>query len=314
MSLSLLFPGQGSQFVGMAQELATSEPACRRTIDEADEILGFPLSELMAHGPAPVLTETRHAQPAILTHSVAVLRTLGESLGSPSMAAGHSLGEFSAHVAAGTLSFADALTAVRLRGELMFDTGSRRPGAMAAVLGMSGAQVRAALAPVSRGMCIPANYNSDIQVVISGDVEAVEEAMELLPKSGAKRVVRLPVSGAFHSPLMKPAAKGLAEALAGMEFRDPEFPVFSNVTASPVWDGQIARELLVEQLTSSVRWSQSVSAMLQAGATHFAELGPCDVLCGLNRRNARRVPCASLSTPADVEAWRGASLATAGVA
>ena len=300
MSLALLFPGQGSQHVGMGTELGLTEPAAQMTIAEADEALGFPITELMADGPAEVLTETRYAQPAILTHSVAVHRVFGPKLGRPLVAAGHSLGEFSAHVAAGTLSFADALLAVKRRGELMYSVGTERPGTMAAVIGLSDEALSLALTSVSSGICVCANFNSPGQVVISGDTGAVEEAMDLMRTAGARRVLRLPVSGAFHSPLMGPAARSLSLTLRGIEFRDPEFAVISNVTAAPVTNGDRARELLVDQLTSPVRWSESVTAMLAHGADTFRELGPGRVLCGLNRRIARGVGCASLGGPSNI--------------
>jgi [acyl-carrier-protein] S-malonyltransferase len=299
MSLALIFPGQGSQYVGMAAALARSEPAAAEVLRAADEALGFPLSALMAHGPEDELTATRNAQPALLTHSVAALRVLGDRLGEPGFAAGHSLGEFSAHVAAGTLAFEDALRAVRLRGDLMYAAGQARPGTMAAVLGLDDAAVEAVCARVDSGVCVPANFNSEGQVVVSGDVAGVEQAMELARQAGAKRVVPLNVSGAFHSPLMEPAAEGLRDHLASIEFHDPAFPVISNATAEPVTSGARARELLVEQLTSPVRWSASVSRMVEGGADRFLELGPGKVLATLNRRNARDARTTYAGEPED---------------
>jgi [acyl-carrier-protein] S-malonyltransferase len=305
MSLALLFPGQGSQEVGMGRELALAHAAARETFEEADEILGAPLSRITWEGPEEELTETRNAQPAILVHSVAVARVLGDGLSGASIAAGHSLGEFSAHVAAGTLPFEDALRAVRLRGELMSDAGRRRPGTMAAVLGLDDGRLEEVCRDASDGdvVVVPANHNSPGQVVISGDVAAVERAMAGAREAGAKRVVRLNVSGAFHSPLMEPAREGLRRGLEAVKFDRPRFPVVSNVTASPVTAGGDARELLVRQLTSAVRWSESVSAMLEAGADRFLELGPGSVLTGLNRRNARGVPTTAVGTPDGVEEW-----------
>lgn len=303
MSLALLFPGQGSQTVGMARALADAYPVAADTLAEADEILGFALSGLMAEGPEDELTATRNAQPAILVHSVAVLRVVEDRLGPVSFAAGHSLGEFSAHVAAGTLSFRDALEAVRLRGELMYASGQDRPGTMAAVLGLDDDALEAVCARVDAGVCVPANFNSAGQIVISGDVAGVEQGMEMAKEAGAKRVVPLNVSGAFHSPLMEPAARGLREKLEECGFSDPDVPVVSNVTARPVTDGDEARDLLVEQLTSPVRWAASVAAMVEAGVDRFVELGPGNVLCGLNRRNAKGLACASLGEPADLDAW-----------
>ena len=301
MTLALLFPGQGSQSVGMAKALADAYPVARETLDEADEILGFSLSALMSDGPDDVLTETRNAQPAILVHSVAVHRVLAERIGPVAMAAGHSLGEFSAHVAAGTFTFRDAVEVVRLRGELMFAAGGVRPGTMAALLGLSDADVEAVCARVDVGVCVPANFNSEGQVVISGDLEGVEKGMALAREAGAKRAIGLNVSGAFHSPLMAAAAVGLRERLDRVAFADPAFPVVSNVTGTFVTDGSEARDLLVRQLTAPVRWTDSVTAMVASGADRFMELGPGSVLCGLNRRNAKGVPCTSLGEPSDID-------------
>jgi [acyl-carrier-protein] S-malonyltransferase len=303
MSLALLFPGQGSQFVGMAGALIEAHDEARRTFEEAHDVLGFSLASIMTNGPEEELTATKNAQPAILTHSVAVLRILGDRVGEAVFAAGHSLGEFSAHVAAGTLSFADALDAVRLRGELMHEAGEERAGTMAAVLGLSEEDVEAALSGVTAGVCVPANFNSSGQVVISGDLAGVEEGSEACRQAGAKRVVPLDVSGAFHSPLMAPAAQELQAKLKSLDFADPAYPVISNVTARPVTDGGEARSLLVEQLTSPVRWADSVVTMTEAGVSRFVEVGPGSVLCGLNRRNARGVPCTSVGEPEDVQAF-----------
>jgi [acyl-carrier-protein] S-malonyltransferase len=302
MSLALIFPGQGSQHVGMATELARTEPAAARVLEIADEVLGFSLSALMSEGPEDELTATKNAQPALLTHSVAALRVLGDRLGTPAFAAGHSLGEYSAHVAAGTLTFEDALRAVRARGELMHAAGQERPGTMAAILGLDDAVVEDVCARVDDGVCVPANFNSAGQVVVSGDVAGVARAMEIAKETGAKRVVQLNVSGAFHSPLMQPAADGLRAHLEAIAFRDPTFPVISNATASPITEAPVARELLVEQLTSPVRWSASVTAMVSQGADRFLELGPGKVLSTLNRRNARGMVSGHAGEPDDFAA------------
>lgn len=299
MSLALIFPGQGSQHVGMAVALAQAEPRAADVLRQADEVLGFPLSRLMATGPEDELTATKNAQPALLAHSIAVLRVVEERVGPVSFAAGHSLGEFSAHVAAGTMSFEDALGAVRRRGELMFEAGERRPGAMAAVLGLDDAAIVDVCERVTAGVCVPANFNSAGQVVISGDVSGIEEGMALAKDAGAKKVVALKVSGAFHSPLMEPAAEGLSAHLDGLAFRDPTFPVISNATAHPITDGDAARELLVRQLTSPVRWHASVATMLDRGADRFFEIGPGKVLSTLNRRNATGMPSFPLGEPDD---------------
>lgn len=287
--------------MGMARALAEAYPAARETLAEADDVLGFSLSSLMAEGPGDELTATKNAQPALLTHSVAVLRVVQDRVGPVAVAAGHSLGEFSAHVAAGTLSFRDALEAVRLRGELMFSAGQERPGTMAAVLGLDDAALEDVCARVDEGICVPANFNSSGQIVISGDVAGVRQGMALASEAGAKRVLPLSVSGAFHSPLMEPAARGLRERLETLDFQDPAHPVVSNVTAQPVSSGPEARDLLVAQLTSPVRWAASVAAMVENGVDRFLELGPGSVLCGLNKRNARGVPCTSLGEPGDIE-------------
>ena len=305
MTLALLFPGQGSQVVGMGRALAETYSAAAAVLAEADEVLGLPLFRLMAQGPEEELTATKNAQPAILAHSVAVLRVLQDRLGPVAMAAGHSLGEFSALVAAGALSFRDALEVVRLRGEMMYAAGQLRPGTMAAVLGLEDEALEDACARVDAGICVPANFNSSGQIVVSGDLAGVEQGGALFIAAGAKRVVPLPVSGAFHSPLMEPAVRGLREKLELVSFRDPAFPVFSNVTAGPVTSGARARELLVAQLTSPVRWATSVAAMVAAGADRFLELGPGSVLCGLNKRNAKGFPCTSLGEPADIDSFQG---------
>ncbi|MDE3014070.1 MAG: ACP S-malonyltransferase [Gemmatimonadota bacterium] len=305
MTLALLFPGQGSQYIGMAGALADKQSAAAEVLARADETLGFSLSGLMRDGPEDALTVTKNAQPALLTHSVAALRVLGDRAGTPAFAAGHSLGEFSAHVAAGTLSFEDALRAVRLRGELMFEAGQARPGSMAAFLGLTDDDVRKVCARVPAGICVPANFNSPGQVVVSGDISGVEEAMSLAKEAGAKRSVQLKVSGAFHSPLMEPAASGLRVFLEGIEFADPKIPVVSNAAARPVTTGTEARELLVRQLTSPVRWAESIALMTNAGADRFLEVGAGKVLSTLNRRNARGASSIPLGEPDDFNALEG---------
>ena len=301
MSLALIFPGQGSQHVGMASELTAAEPVAAAVLEEADDVLGFGLSRLMAEGPEDELTATKNAQPALLTHSVAVLRTIADRLGPVAIAGGHSLGEFSAYVAAGTLSFGEALGAVRRRGELMYETGLERPGTMAALLGLDDQAVVELCAEVDAGTCVPANFNSAGQVVVSGDVAGVEQLMARAKEAGAKRVVRLNVTGAFHSPLMKPAAAGLEEYLNGLDFRDPAYPVVANATAEVVESGEAARALLIDQLTAPVRWSASVRTMLDAGVDRFLELGPGKVLSTLNRRNAKGVPSSAIGAPSDFD-------------
>ncbi len=284
----LLFPGQGSQAVGMGKELAERFAEAREVFEAADEALGFPLSKLMWEGPEDELTLTRNAQPALLAHSAAVwavLRGQGAEI-DVVCAAGHSLGEFSAWHAAGALDLADALRTVRRRGELMFESGRQRPGTMAAVLGLDDDIVEGVCREASTedSVVVPANFNSPGQVVVSGDVAAVERVTPLLVSAGAKKVQGLNVSGAFHSPLMAVAEEGLQSQLDTVTFRAPAFPVVSNVTASPVMETEEAARLLVEQLTSAVRWTASVRTMLQLGVTRFLEVGTGKVLTGMLKR------------------------------
>jgi [acyl-carrier-protein] S-malonyltransferase len=288
----------------MGRELAAAFPAARRVFEEADETLGHALSRVAWEGPAEELTATSNAQPAILTHSIAVYRVLEERLGDVAMAAGHSLGEFTAYVAAGALSFADGVRTVRRRGELMQQSGAERPGTMAALLGLDDEVVERLCreASTAGSECVPANYNAPGQLVISGDVAAIERALELAKAAGARRAVKLNVSGAFHSPLMRVAEGGLAEQLDSTQLRAPLFPVVSNVTAQSVTDPATAGRLLVEQLTSPVRWTASMRTMLDAGVTQFYELGPGSVLAGLLRRVDKAAPAQSIGTPADLEA------------
>jgi [acyl-carrier-protein] S-malonyltransferase len=291
----------------MGRELARAHPVAAQTFEEADDVLGFGISRLSWEGPEEELVLTKNAQPAMLTHSTAVYRVVTDRLGDVAIAAGHSLGEFSAHVAAGTLGFSDAVRTVRLRGELMYSAGRDRPGTMAAVLGLDDDVLVSVCerASAEAGTCVPANFNSRGQIVISGDLAGIERAMELASDEGAKRVVQLSVSGAFHSPLMTPAEEGLRQHLEKTEFRDPAFPVVANVTAEPVTSAAGARDLLIRQLTSPVRWSASVGHMVESGVDEFLELGPGSVLRGLNRRNAKGIRCCSLGEPDDLDDWQG---------
>ena len=305
--IGLLFPGQGSQAVGMGKDLAERFPAAREVFQAADEALGAPLTRLMWDGPADELTLTVNTQPALLTHSAAVWAVLrGQGL-DVVCAAGHSLGEFSAYHAAGSLSFADAVRTVRLRGELMFRSGQARPGTMAAVLGLDDDIVDGVCRQASEegSVVIAANFNAPGQVVISGDVAAVERAGPMLVSAGAKKVAPLNVSGAFHSPLMGVAEEELSSHLDAVDFRDPAFPVISNVTAAPVNDALEARTLLVQQLTSAVRWTHCVRAMLGLGVSQFIEVGTGKVLTGMLKRidpeaSGRGI---AVGSAADVEAF-----------
>ena len=303
MSLALLLPGQGAQHLGMGRTLAVAFPLARRTFEEADEILGMKLSRLMWAGPEEELVLTMNAQPAILTHSIAVLRLARARLGPVSMAAGHSLGEYSAHVAAGTLGFEEALRIVRLRGTLMGKAGHTRPGTMAAVLGLKDAGVERLCREASEAsgsVVVPANFNAPGQVVVSGDVDGIECVESLAKDRGARRVIRLVVSGAFHSPLMQEAEEGLKARLEAARFRRPHFPVYSNVDARPVDDPSDARDCLIRQLTRPVRWAESIRAMVADGAERFVEVGPGSVLSGLNRRNARGAESLSVGEHVDL--------------
>jgi [acyl-carrier-protein] S-malonyltransferase len=305
--IGLLFPGQGSQALGMARDLVTHVPEARLTFEEADDVLGFSLSRLCFEGPADELTLTKNAQPAILVHSVAAWRMV-EALGLPvQLAAGHSLGEFSAYVAAGAIGFADAVRTVRRRGELMFESGTQRPGTMAAVLGLDDEVLDGVCRDASTDseVVVAANYNAPGQIVISGDVAAVERAGVLAKEAGAKRVLPLNVSGAFHSPLMKVAEQGLREHLEGIDLQQPRFPVVSNVTAGPVTDAAEARRLLVEQLTSPVRWVASVRTMGEAGVNRYIELGPGNVLTGLLKRIGDGAEGKALGTVEQIETFKG---------
>ena len=288
----------------MGRDLAERYPRAREVFERADDALDLPLSRIMWEGPADELTATHNAQPAILTHSVAVHAVVAEALDGIGMAAGHSLGEFSAHVAAETVGFEDAVRAVRRRGELMFRSGEERPGTMAAVIGLDDdavTRVCREAAASANGACVPANFNSPGQVVISGDVAAVERGMELARAAGAKRALPLNVSGAFHSPLMEVAEAGLREHLESVPFSTPRYPVVSNVTAEPVSDADEAERLLVEQLTSPVRWTASMRTMREHGVSRFLELGPGRVLTGLLRRIDRAAESESLGTADQVE-------------
>ena len=300
----LLFPGQGAQNVGMGRDLAAAFPAARQTFEAIDSALGEPLTRVMWEGPEDRLQLTEHAQPAILAHSVAVLTVVGDRLGTVAAAAGHSLGEYSAYVASGALTAIEGAKLVRMRGELMRDAGERRPGAMTAVLGLATEAVERACRESSHEgeLAVPANLNTPDQTVISGDPPAVQRAGEACKAAGAKRVLPLKVSGAFHSPLMAPAIPGLRAALAEAHFHDPSFPVVANASAEPVRAAVDARRLLAEQLTEPVRWIECVRrlALLAPGA-RFLEVGPGAVLGGLLKRILPDSQHVALGTAAEVE-------------
>ena len=300
----VMCPGQGAQKVGMGKDLADRFPAARETFAAIDDALDTRLSRLMWEGPEDELTLTHNAQPAILAHSVAILAVVAERLGMPGAAAGHSLGEYSAHVASGTLSGVDAASLVRRRGELMLAAGEARPGAMAAVLGLATAEVETACDESSGpdGVAVPANLNAPDQTVISGDPAGVQRAGERCKARGAKRVIPLKVSGAFHSPLMAPAVDGLREALAEASFADPAFPVIANASGEAVRTGVDAKRLLADQLTAPVRWvaCMQAAAELVPNAT-FVEVGPGNVLSSLLKRIVPGARAITLGTADEVE-------------
>ena len=289
----------------MGKDLHDAFPAAREVFGAADDALGVSLSSLCFNGPADDLTLTHNAQPALLAHGAAVWAIVRERLATRSRAAaGHSLGEFTAYHAAGTLSLADALRLVRRRGELMYESGVRRPGAMAALLGDLKEPVESvcARATAEAGLVSPANYNSPGQVVISGEEAGVERAMVLAKEAGAKRAVRLNVSGAFHSALMESAADGLAEAVASTSFTNPRFPVYANVNGEPVTTADRAKQLLLQQLTRPVRWTDEVTAIASRyPAAMYVEMGPGSVLTGLVKKIAPSVRTMSCGTVAEVQ-------------
>ena len=307
MDVVLLFPGQGSQKPGMGRDLYETFPAAREVFDAADAALGVSLSTLCFEGPAEELTLTHNAQPALLAHGAAVWAVVRQRVGGHVRAgAGHSLGEFTAYHAAGTLSLSDALKLVRRRGELMYESGVRRPGTMAALLGDLKEPIEAicAKATAEAGLVSPANYNCPGQIVISGEEAGVDRAMVLAKEAGAKRAIKLNVSGAFHSALMESALSGLSQVVSSTTFVNPRFPVFSNVNAEAVTVAERARQLLLEQLTRPVRWTDEVAAMAERmpGAV-FVEMGPGNVLSGLVRKIAPSVRTMTCGTVADVNAF-----------
>jgi [acyl-carrier-protein] S-malonyltransferase len=307
--VALVFPGQGSQFVGMGKALYEASAAARRIFDQADEILGFPLSRLCFHGPADELEDTINAQPAILTMSIAALEALKERLAEaghrvdPTLVAGHSLGEFSALVAAGVIDFPAGLTLVRERGRLMKEAGEVSPGGMAAVIGLDAVTLAAVCTDAADGSVIAvANDNCPGQTVISGEIAALMRAMEMAKERGAKRVARLGISIASHSPLMARASAGLGEIMSRLEMLAPQVPVVANVTGTAMHSVDDVRQELAHHIERPVNWTRSVAEMVNGGVTTFVEVGPGQVLSGLIRRINRDVTTLSLTDlglPAD---------------
>ncbi|MGO8984941.1 MAG: ACP S-malonyltransferase [Terriglobales bacterium] len=299
---AFLFPGQVSQAVGMGKELSDNYSIARQTFEEADEALGYKLSQLCFEGPEEKLKLTEITQPAILTASVAAWRVLQEKGLQADFVAGHSLGEYSAHVAAGTLNFADAVRTVRNRGRYMQEAVPVGVGAMAAILGMPIEKVSQVAAEAAQGeVCQAANINSPEQIVISGNSNAVERAIQLAQERGAKKAVGLPVSAPFHCALMQPAQDRLAEDLGGLSFQDPSCPLVCNVDAAVVSSAEASRGALVRQVTGTVRWEPSVRLLIEKGATLFIEVGPGKVLWGLMRQIDRSKTCASVGDEASLQ-------------
>lgn len=300
---ALVFPGQGSQYVGMAKTLCEQYPECAEIAMQADEILGYPLSEIMFAGDETLLRQTRYTQPAIFLHSYLLFRFIDSD--EVAMTAGHSLGEYTALCYAGALSFEDALRVVARRGELMQEAGEKLPGSMAAIIGLPDDKLMPVLAAASEeGVIQAANFNSPGQIVLSGEIAAIKAAMSLSKKYGAKLAKELSVSGAFHSPLMKPAKDELAQMLEQVEIQDAKMPVCMNVDACPTTDAEEIRKKLVRQLTNSVLWQQSVEEMIAAGITEFIEVGPQRVLQGLIKRINPNVTVFGIDTAQDLEKLR----------
>ena len=288
---AFVFPGQGAQFVGMGKDLYDNVPLAKELFDRANEILGFPITDIMFAGMDEQLKQTKVTQPAIFLHSVILARSLGDAF-KPDMAAGHSLGEFSALVAAGALGFEDGLKLVSKRAMAMQRACEQNPSTMAAIIALPDEKVEEICASVD-GVVVPANYNCPGQLVISGTNEAIDEACAKLTAAGAKRALKLNVGGAFHSPLMEPARVELEAAIAAAPFAKPVCPVYQNVDAKPHTDPAEIRANLIAQLTSPVRWTQIVQNMLADGATSFTELGPGSVLQGLIKKVDRSAVCES---------------------
>jgi [acyl-carrier-protein] S-malonyltransferase len=298
-TIAFLFPGQGSQAVGMGKDLAEKYPVARQTFDEADEALGYKLSTVCFEGPEDQLRLTEITQPAILTVSIAVLRVLETRIPKPSYVAGHSLGEYSAHVTSGTFGFAEAVRTVRNRGKYMQEAVPVGIGAMAAILGMDAAKVTDVCKDAAQGeVCEPANLNSPEQIVISGNTAAVERAAKLADERGAKRAKLLPVSAPFHCSLMKPAQDRLEKDLDALKMQKPVYPVACNVEAELVTDDQRARDTLVRQVTGSVKWEQCMRLLIAQGVQTFIEIGPGKVLCALMRQIDRSKTCVNVSDDA----------------
>ena len=286
-----IFPGQGAQFSGMGLDLYENSPIAQELFEKANDILGFHITDIMFEGSAEDLKETKVTQPAIFLHSVILAKTLGDSI-KPDMVAGHSLGEFSALVAAGALTFEDGLKLVSQRAQAMQKACELQPSTMAAVLGLEDEIVEKVCSQIE-GVVVAANYNCPGQLVISGDIEAINKACSAMKDAGARRALVLPVGGAFHSPLMEPAREELAAAIENTTFSKPNCPIYQNVTATAITDENEIKANLISQLTAPVRWTQSVQQMIKDGATSFTEVGPGKVLQGLVKKINREAETAS---------------------
>lgn len=286
-----IFPGQGAQFPGMGLDLYEKSPLAQELFEKANGILGFHITDIMFEGSAEDLKQTKVTQPAIFLHSVILAKTIGDNF-KPDMVAGHSLGEFSALVANGALTFDDGLKLVSQRAQTMQKACELQPSTMAAVLGLDDDIVEKVCA-MTEGVVVAANYNCPGQLVISGEIEAIHKACETLKEEGARRALVLPVGGAFHSPMMEPAREQLASAIENTNFSKPNCPIYQNVTASAITDENEIKGNLISQLTAPVRWTQSVQQMVADGATHFTEVGPGRVLQGLVKKIHREVETSS---------------------
>jgi [acyl-carrier-protein] S-malonyltransferase len=302
LKTAYIFPGQGSQKVGMGRDLYDSFAPAKAVFEEADRVLGFPLSKLCFEGPEEELRQTINAQPALVTMSIACYRaalaaSTSKNIVAPVFAAGHSLGEYTALVLSGVLDFATTVCLARERGRLMHEAGQKTPGAMAAILGLDEAAVEALCRETGTWL---ANINCPGQLVISGAKENIEKAMVAAKARGAARVLPVQVSGAFHSPLMQPAADGLSAIISRLTFKDPRVPVIANTSARPLTDGRAVKEELMQQLCNSVRWQSSIQYMIEAGVTTFVEIGPGTVLSGLLKRINKDVKALNIGNAAEL--------------
>ncbi len=306
MSKALLCTGQGSQYIGMVKDLHDKYPVAQELVKKADEVLGFELSKICFEGPTETLKETRYTQPALFLHSAVAFNLIKDKVDF-SVVAGHSVGEYAALYAAGVLSFEDAIKLVAFRGDLMFSAGEDEPGTMMAVIGGADEKVEAACYELTKNgngkVVVAANYNCPGQLVVSGSAEYLRENVAALKAAGAKIVKELPVSGAFHSPLMQPAKEKLAEAINNIEFKDAKVPVYSNVHAKPITNANEIKEALIAQLTAPVKWTQSLQEMDKEGIEHFIELGPGTVLQGLVKRTLKGKTISGFDKVEDVEKY-----------